>query len=118
MEKNFGGWLAAEQSPEKVLGILARRTEGIVTHKSSFPDETDGLQVVGNGLTRSALDWHTPDVRRMVDREILAGNVFRLEALLALKDGAGWQGIDKLRQEYAAPPAVSIDAWTMGTGVQ
>jgi hypothetical protein len=112
-EKNCGGWIAALQGKDKVVGILARRTQGIVSHKLSIPDQTDGIQVIGTWMSRSAVDWNGTDIRHMANREILAGNIFHLDALLVLKDGTGWEGIDELRKQYAAPPVIEIERWTI-----
>ncbi len=110
IERNCGGWLAVAQGKDQVLGLMARRTTGIVAPRP-VPDEADGIQIILAWMTRSEMNWDASDLRSVVDREILAGNVFHLEALVALKDGSGWEGIDELRRQYASPPTVTITQW-------
>ena len=112
VEKNSGGWLAVRQGEEQVLGLLARRTEGIVAPRSAA-DERDGLQVVESWLVRSAMDWNGADLANFIDLEITAGNVFRLQALIVLQEGMDWQGIDRLRRQYADPPVIAIESCTL-----
>jgi len=115
VEKNSGGWLAIRQGEDQVLGLLARRTEGIVAPRSE-PDERDGLQVVESWLVRSAMDWNGADLANFIDLEIAAGNVFCLQALIILQEGTDWQGIDSLRQQYAEPPLIAIENCVLNEG--
>jgi len=112
VEKNSGGWLAVRQGEDQVLGLLARRTQGIVAPRS-VSDETDGLQVVGSWLGRSAMDWNGENLANFIDLEIRAGNIFRLETLIVLKEGTDWRGIDRLRRQYADPPIIAIESCTL-----
>jgi len=113
MERNLGGWLAVRLGKNRILACLLRRTDGIVTRPRLLPDEQDGVQVMGSSLTRSFQTWNVSDRRQLVDREIMAGNTYTLEALLIQTAGETWAGVDKARRRYAAPPGIAIERWTV-----
>lgn len=110
IERNSGGWVAMPYGTNAVLGLLARRTEGIVSGLT-VPDETDGLQVNGGGFSRSFVHWEADGLRGLIDREIMAGNVYRLDCMLVMQAGQSWEGIDALRRQYSRPPTVCIQKW-------